>query len=579
MIRRFYATWLVFFFVLWPALARAGIEVVITGLGSDERGNAMARLSIREQANASELDESMVQRLNRQAPQEIREAMQPFGWYEATVQSDLSGSAPNWTARYHVVAGPYVRVETIDVEIVGEGKDFDGIARVIRRIPLHKDERLKHTDYENSKTQILSAAYNAGFLDAQWERHELVVDPSRLKADVHLRLNTGPRYYFGAIRIEQSRLDPEFIQRYIVLKPGDPFLAQQVLDQQFALGDLDYFDSVEIEPQRAETDAQHRIPLVVKTEPRNRSRYEFGVGYGTDTGARMSAGTEWRQINSQGHKIFTDIQLSQIKDTLSGEYRVPLGDKPTENLSFTATDTWEQLNDGESLSYGLGAALNRSPGDWQRKLYIQYLHEETDFGSEDTQADLFMPGVAFTRTQTDDPIRARQGWYLFTDVHGADKTLLSTANFVQVHAVLRTVMSPLRRFRLLGRAEWGASYVGEFDDLPASQRFFAGGDQSVRGYAYQSIGPRNSEGDVVGGKYLTVLSGEAEYRVWGDWAAAAFIDAGGADDDPGPKLYRGVGLGVRYRAPIGDLQIDFAHPLDGEDTRGVRIHFGVRVGL
>jgi translocation and assembly module TamA len=170
------------------------------------------------------------------------------------------------------------------------------------------------------------------------------------------------------------------------------------------------------------------------------------------------------------------------------------------------------------------------------------------------------------------------GWSLFVDVHGAHEAYVSDVSFLQGRTLLRGALPLGQRARLLLRAEFGASLVAEFDELPASQRFFAGGDQSVRGYSYQSLGPTDAEGKVIGGKFLTTYSVEAEYRIAGNWGAAVFADAGGADDDPAPALSRGVGAGLRYRAPIGTVQLDLAHPLDG-DEHGVRPHIGIRVGL
>jgi translocation and assembly module TamA len=292
----------------------------------------------------------------------------------------------------------------------------------------------------------------------------------------------------------------------------------------------------------------------------------------------VSLGTDWRRLNRYGHTINTDFRLSEIKNTLGGKYNIPLGSEPGESLSFSATVETEKLEDGDTRKYTIGTALNRQPGDWTRKLYLEFAHEESDFGETFATADLLTPGLALTRSKSDDPIYTRKGWYVFGDVHGALKNVLSTTSFLQVRGIARGVYSPLWRLRFIGRAEMGWSVVEQFGELPASQRFFAGGDQSVRGYAYQSLGPRDGDGNVVGGKYLSVFSGEAEYRVWNNWGAAVFMDAGGAEDDPGPDLSKSIGLGLRYRAPIGSLQLDLAHPLDGDEPP-IRIHIGVRVGV
>lgn len=600
--------------LLMAAAAEAEVRVVVEGIGGDELTNVETRLTIRQQRERKDLDDTLVERLNAQAKRDIETALQPYGYYSPTIESELTGKAPNWTARYKIDAGEATRIGEVDVQLLGEGKDNEGFKAALRRIErrLQPEQRLKHADYEDAKKQLADAAYAAGFLDAHWEKSELRVNPEARQANVVLHMQTGPRYLLGKITLEQQGLDAEFIERYIVLKEGDVFDPQELLDQQFALGDLGYFQSVEIEPKRAEADAEHHVPVVIHTTPRNRHRYEAGVGYGTDTGARLSLGTEWRRINKYGHNLDADMRLSQIKNAIGTNYRIPLGNEPGENVTLNATAESQQLEDGDSSKYTLGASLNRSPGDWQRRLYVEFIHEQSDFGTApdgsllpDTpgvNANLLTPGVSFTRTKTDDPINAREGWYLFTDVHGAHEKLLSDATFVRTYALLRAVYSFDWRTRLLGRVEGGANFHDDFSALPASQRFFAGGDQSVRGYDYQTIGTRDCNGNVIGGQYLTTFSVELERRVRGAWGGAVFVDGGSAwggdvddnrdgvldcpdssgDREFPPKLYYGAGLGLRYRAPVGTFSVDLAHPLTGEGDAqflGLRLHIGVRVGL
>ncbi|MGQ0618721.1 MAG: autotransporter assembly complex protein TamA [Panacagrimonas sp.] len=564
---------------LLPAqAAMAGVRVRIEGIDGAERSNVEARLSIRARGEQKGLDEAQVRRLHNQAPQDIREALQPFGWYSPEIDAELEGSAPDWTARYRIGLGPPTVVTSIDARFDGEGADFPPLTERLARPVLKLDERLDHARYEATKKRMSDAAFANGFLDAHWTESALRVEPAKREAHVVLHLDTGPRYYFGPVNIEQTVLRPEVIERYIDIRQGTVFNPQELLDLQFRLSDLGYYESIAIEPQRDLTDAEQRVPILVRTTPRARTKYDFGVGYGTDTGARLSAGTTWRRLNSYGHTLTTDFRLSEIKNTLAGDYRIPLGSKPGDSLSFNATAESEQLEAGDSLKYVLGTSLNRSPGDWQRRVYLEYTHEESEFGDSFTTADLMTPGVSFTRTEADDPIYSRRGWYFFGDTHGAVKNALSSTSFLQTRVILRGIYSPLRRLRLIGRSEIGYTVIEQFGELPASQRFYAGGDQSVRGYDYQSIGPRNEDGKVIGGRYLNVFSAEAEYRVLQNWGAAVFIDSGGADDHPNPALFTGVGAGLRYRVPIGSLQLDLAHPLDGDES-GVRVHIGIRVGV
>ncbi len=567
------------------ASAQAEVRVLVEGLqGEDERNNVETRLTIRQQRERKDLDDALIERLHAQAESDIKTALQPYGYYSPVITSELRHEGKDWIARYGIDAGPATRVSEIDIKLIGEGEKNEGFAQALRRVErrLKVDERLKHADYEDAKTQLADTAYANGFLDAHWQKSELRVNPDARQAQLILHLETGPRYRLGKITLEQEELAPDFIERYIVLHEGDDFDPQKLLDQQFALGDLGYFQSVEIEPRRAEADAEHRVPLTIRTTPRKNHRYEAGIGYGTDTGARLSLGTEWRRINRWGHNLDADARLSEIKNSLGANYRIPLGSEPNENVTLSATSEDQKLPDGDSSKYTLGVSLNRSPGDWQRRLYVEFIHEESELGSQTTTADLLTPGVSFTRTDIDDPINARQGWYLFTDVHGAQQNLLANTSFIRTYALLRGVYSFDWRTRVLGRVELGANFHDDFSELPASQRFFAGGDQSVRGYDYQTIGTRDDDGDVIGGQYLTTFSVELERRIKGPWGAAVFLDGGGADETFIPELFYGAGVGARYRAPVGTFSVDVAHPLSGdggEQLWGLRLHIGVRVGL
>ncbi|MGQ0697159.1 MAG: autotransporter assembly complex protein TamA [Panacagrimonas sp.] len=556
----------------------ARVRVEVTGLADVERANVEARLSIRMQADEAGEDTARIQRLHRQAENDIRQALQPFGYYSPTIATSLDPDGSNWVARYRIDAGPPTRVTAIDAQFQGEGAAFEPLADRLRRIPLKVKERLLHADYEATKKRMSDAALANGFLDAQWTAAELRVEPERHEAQASLLLQTGPRYFFGPVTVEQVGLNPELIERYMHIRPGDPFDPQALLDLQFRLSDLGYFQSVQIDPQRELADEQRRVPIRVSTTPRARSKYDFGVGYGTDTGARISVGSDLRRLNRHGHTLKSDFRLSQIKNTLGATYRVPLGVEAGDNLSFTAATESEKIDAGDTLKYLIGTAWNRSPNNLQQRYYLEFAHEESDFGDDRTTSDLLTPGVSLSRTVADDPIYTRRGWYLFGDVHGAVNKVLSNSSFLQTRLIGRAHYPLMRRLRLIGRAELGYSLVEQFDELPASQRFFAGGDQSVRGYSYQSIGPRDSDGNVIGGRYLSVFSVEGEYRVWNNWGAALFLDAGGADDNPGPRLFKGIGTGLRYRAPIGSLQFDIAHPMDGDES-GIRIHVGVRVGV
>ena len=559
-----------------PALA--GLKVTVNGVEGSERDNVEARLSILAYADEDGEDEAEIRRLHRRAEGDIRGALEAYGYYSPRVRGRLTGAGRKWAAVYDVEAGDPTQLGTVRVELDGEGHEFPALTRAVADSELRPGRRLQHAQYEATKAALARAAFDNGFLDARFTTHVLRVDPAQRRADVDLRLATGPRYYFGEVEVAQEGLDPEFIRRYVPIRPGDFFEPAKLLQAQFVLSDLGYFATVEVQPHR-ERAVDRRVPVTIATTPRPPRRYDIGLGYGTDTGARLTLGAEFRRLTDSGHRLRTDLRVSEIKNSIGADYRIPLGTRAGESLGFATGYTDEKVGDGYSRAYDFTITLSRVPGDWQRQLYLKHRYEQSfvpDTGLD--SAKLVLPGLTLTRGELDNAIHARLGWSLFLDVHGGHEAIVSDVTFAQGRALLRGALPLGERARFLMRAEFGGSLIDEFRELPVSQRFFAGGDQSVRGYAYQSLGPSDSDGNIIGGEYLTTYSAEAEYRIWGNWGAAAFFDLGGADDDPNPPLSRGVGAGLRYRAPVGMLQLDLAHPLDG-DERGIRPHIGIRVGL
>ncbi|HEU0197966.1 MAG TPA: BamA/TamA family outer membrane protein [Nevskiaceae bacterium] len=567
-------------------VARAGIAVHIHGLGSDERDNVEAQLSLLTYAKGLKgkpPEAAEVQPLLAQADADIRRALQPFGWYTPTIHNQVQHHGDNWVADYTVDAGPETDVIGIDIDLTGPGAKLPAlVAAARRRWPLKLGTRIKAQDYATVKDRLLGAAQAQGYLRARYTRHELKIDPAKRSAQVLLTLDTGPRFYFGPITVEQSRarLKPAVIQRYLTIHEGQPFKPSELLATQFALSDLGYFQDVELQPQRDAATPGHHIPVVVKLSYAKPFLYRFGVGYGTDTGARALAGVQWRRVNSRGHTVSVDLQPSQKISAAVARYDIPFGSVPGQKYELTAQGLKQNFQGINERLYSLGGARIHLQGVWKRRWYLSYVNDTYAIGGEPQRhSTLLMPGVSFSRTDIDNPIYPRHGWALSVDVHGAPQAgALSSTNFLSTRVKLNAVFPIDWRWRVLLRGEEGAIFSTHFDRLPPSQRFFAGGNGSVRGYSYRSLAPRNQYGRVVGGKYLTTGSLELDWDIHRPYGVAAFVDAGGADDVPDVRLHVGAGLGFRYLAPFGTLALDVAHPFD-RHSPAVRFDIAMRVGL
>jgi len=560
---------------------RVTVDFRITGLGEPELSNAYNWLGFVAEDQRGRLDYPRLKTLHDGAVQSIKKALQPYGFYEPTIEPTLTGGPKDYFARYVVDVQQATLWAPADIGLTGDGAADETLVHEIRSYAPRVGRRLRHSDYDALKTRALNTLREAGYLDARTTRAELRVDTAQHQAVAALTFDTGRHWNFGEVSFAGSdKVDLDLLRRYLRFSPGDSFSPQKMLDSQFALNDLDYFSDVQIEPLRDATEGD-RIPIRITLTDNKARRDDYGVGYGTDTGGRVTAATEFRRFNSRGHKLRLAVRASQKISGASTEYRIPVGGAPGEFLSFSGSAEQDNLAYGSSRDYRLGVALNRSGGPWKRIYYLRLHRSLFDFNQgDDNSVSLLTPGLSLSRQWLDDPAYARNGLSVFLDTHGAQSGILSDASFLQGRAVVKGALPVGRRGRVLGRVEFGATGVKGFADLPPDERFFAGGDQSVRGYGYQTIGAgRDDNGGTIGGRYLNVFSLELEqgFRQT-DWGAALFVDAGGIGDAPNPRLEYGVGVGARYRAPFGTLQIDLAHPLKAGEPP-VRLHIGVRVGL
>lgn len=565
--------------IVAPPVRAASVDVRISGVERAGLENVRAFLGIVQHDFTDEegVDPGIVRRLHQRAPREIRNALKPFGYYQVEVGDRLETDEDgNWTASYDIRPGPPVRLVNVDIRVEGEGADDPRFDRVLEQITLAEGERLLHADYEFAKTRLMELAAERGYLEARWVRNVLRVDTELREASAELVLDSGPRYAFGRIEFEHSVLSESFLQRYLRFAPGEPFESRKLLDLQYALDDSDYFQRVDVRARRDRAE-NGRIPVDVELEARPKHRYTFGIGFGTDTGPRVSVGRRTRYLNDRGHSLDMEAQIAEISSSLGVRYTIPLTEPWRERLEFDTSLREEEIGDGRSDLFELGGQFITADGGWQRSLSLRFERSRDRISGETTTRDLVMPGIGFGRSSFDDNIYASRGYRVAFDLSGGTETFGSDVSFARAQASGTGVYKVWEDARLIGRLQLGRVWVDEFDDLPLSQRFYAGGDQSVRGFDYQALGPKNDEGDVIGGRYLVVSSIELEQLLIGNWGAAIFVDHGNALADIDDPLRTSAGIGLRYRSPVGVFRVDVAKATDGDES--ARLHLSLGVNL
>ncbi|WP_136805175.1 autotransporter assembly complex protein TamA [Desulfosediminicola flagellatus] len=558
-------------------LKNVEVFLSINNAANEQKTSLLESFRLGEKEPKPELSERTIKRLHSAAPEEIRQAMQPFGYYDPHIDAKLENVSGTWYASYEIDSGPATELDRIEIKVNGDGANEPSVNDALVTTELITGQKLDHRKYEETKSKLSDALYNAGFIDAKFTHSEIKVYPSKHKADITLIVDSGPRFTYGTITVEQDILHPEFVEKFANIKHGDNFEANKLIDFQLALMDSNYFSEVEIMADR-EKAVGTEIPVIVKTEPKEPRRYTFGLGYGTDTGPRVTTGAELRRINRSGHKMRFDLRASEIEQTVSSQYQIPIKKITTDSLAFTASASSEQEGDIDTDQFKLVTSINDDWYGFRRRLYLSLERENFDIGEGTQTSNLLTPGIQLSRKYFDDPLFPRKGYSATLDIHGGLESPMTETTFLHTSLNARAVMPLSAQSRLLVRGEYGVIQSSEFDNLPPSQRFFAGGDQSVRGYGYQDLSPKNSDGDVIGGQYLAVFSIEADYLFYKNFGMAAFFDAGNASEDFMPGLKTAAGLGLRYRSPVGMIRVDLATPLESSED-SYRLHISIGADL
>lgn len=555
----------------------AGVLTVgVEGLAEGPlRDNVLAHLDIHNFNGKPVPKESELQWLHANAERQIQTALQPFGYYEARIDGSLDRTAAGWQARYRIELGRTLPIVLADIRIYGEAAHDAVFQKLLDQTPLTKGAMLDQPKYEKFKQDLEALATERGYFDARFTEHAIQIDLQAYEAVVKLHYETGKRYQFGDISFKQNILSPKLLARYPRFKPSDPYDANQLLKLQGDLGGSNYFSQVRINPS---PDAKTTtVPIDVELEPNKRHKYSAGLGYGTDTGPRGKLKVENRWINRQGHRYEAELQLSPIQSHLGGKYIIPGRDPVTEEYALNASYTRQDYEDQYFERFLLGGSWRQERGNWVRVYNLNLQQEDYQIADEPRFSSfLLVPGLDWTWVNADDRLNTKRGLLFGFGLRGATTALLSDIDFVQATARMKGIYALNDANRFIARAEIGSTWLDDdFQKLPASLRFFTGGDASVRGYAFNSIGPTNARNKVVGGKNLLVGSLEYERMVWNNWGVALFVDTGDAFNGASPELKTGAGLGVRWRSPLGPVRIDFATGLDRPPGDTFRFSFSI----
>lgn len=558
--------------LLFSASSLAKVNLEIDGIEKEVKDNVDAYLS-----SIPEADYSTTLRFQSRLQKMIVEALNALGYYHSEISFEVKEvEGKDDVLSVDITLGEVTQLEVVDIVISGEAENDPDFLKLIAQSGLRRGEALNHGKYDSLKSSLRNLALQKGYFNGSYTVSRLEVAPELNQAFVRLHYDSGIRYQFGKTTIEGSQIDENRVASLQPYKEGDPYLVSKVGEHNQNLSNTDWFSSVFVEPDLNNLDGGRELPMKVSLSPQARNQFETGIGYSTDVGVRGTF--KWKKpwINSRGHSFDSSFSISEPEQYITSSYKIPLEDVLHEYYQIQYGLKKVDNRDTQSLESNL--SLERHwlvDSGWHRTMFIRYLLESYEQGVLDDVGQFVLPGFTFSRTRT----RTRGSLITWGDkqsvtIEYGTSSFVSETNVVRLLASTSWIRSVGENHRGVFRMGGGANFVEDFDKLSPSLRFFAGGDNNLRGYEYESISPRDSSGALAGAKYMATGAVEYQYRLTGNWWGAVFIDGGDAFNYT-PEWKTGTGFGVRWVSPVGPIRLDFAWGLDSDPSERFRVHFSL----
>lgn len=552
----------------------AELRIEISGVPDKLEENV--RLSIGEPRDERERS---LERYIDSLPALSKTALSALGYYGADVDVDRRDVGEDTVLQLRITPNDPVRIGVINVRIDGAASLDGEYMPVLGQLPLQRNAVFVSGAYDGAKGVLLGRAQDLGYFDFKLTRTEVRVSRRQLTADITLIADSGERHVFGEVVWNSEVLSDAFLERWLPFAEGDPYEARKVGELTRNLQNAGYFDSVRVVPQRDRRYGR-TVPVRVSLTRKDANQVGLGIGYSTeDDGPRGRITWAKPLINSRGHSASAELGLSAVRQNASVAYRIPRGRDPL--LNYYSVEYGLQNEDRDDEVRSFLSTLNvqrvtRLRHEWNESLFVRWEREISVVSGRELETNLVLPGIGYGRTRSKGrPFPSWGQTTAFQFLYGSRK-LLSSIDFYKSIVQFKYLRAVTPRNTLIGTLQYGAISTNDFTRVPVSQRFFAGGDRSIRGYKYRDVSPRDPAGDPVGGRYLEILNAEYNYRFADRWSAAVFVDAGRAFNTFSHPYSAGAGVGIRWQSPVGPFRIDVGHPIgDNELDRGFRVHLSL----
>lgn len=554
-------------------------------------------LEIQRYRQIDDLGATELSRLMVAAEGNARELLATLGYFAPALTLELNetpaAKAPR-EVRITVDPGEPTRVRQVQIDFSGAiAADATAAAQreAIRNDwPLRAGQTFTQLGWDNAKSAALRSLTAKRFPTGSVALSRAEIDADRGEASLRVDYQSGPAYRFGPLEVRgNERYDADAARRIARVPTGSDYDQQKLLDAQQRLASSGYYDSVFL---TLDTDGSNPLwaPVIAQVREAPLQKVVLGVGFTTDSGPRVSLDHIHNRMPLLGWRAVSKLLVDRETKSLGTEWNAVPDDKGWR--SFGAGQLKSETSGSYKVDSGrLRGGLAKSSDHIDYNYFLQYDYAKNRGINAPPSASALSVNWGWTGRYFDDPGVPTRGHGLALEL-GAGYTLTGEhLPFTRIYGRWLGIVpldwgstgdsaSAARSSRLQLRAEAGALTAKQSAQIPATLMFLTGGDTTVRGYGYRQIGTERTDGQIIAGRYMTVASVEWQrpfvYRgKLTEWESAVFIDAGSVADRPGDlKTKVGIGVGARWRSPVGPVQADLAY---GVDTKKFRLH--LRLGF
>jgi translocation and assembly module TamA len=570
---------LLILFALLPACGVRAADERVTLVVSDELRPLLEKhLDFLDRRPEHGLDAGGRVALLRRARKEIGEMLATEGYFSPAIEGE-EGEGGGF--RIVVTPGRRTTIASVDLRFAGdlirnEGERPARLAALKGAWSLPVGQPFRQADWDAAKQRLLDGLSVNEYAAAAIADSHAVIDPETGSASLAVEVDSGPVFRFGPLEVSGlSDYDLSLIERYRPPTPGEPYNQDRLLRFQTALQNTAYFSSVVVDIDRNSATPEAAPVRIHLTEAKPK-RLGFGFGMSSNTGYRVETSYRDAHFLNNAHNLVSGIRIEQRRQLGYADVFLPPSlSGYLDSVGVLAEHT--NISGLQTQRQSVGVVRTIPRGNIENRFALNYQHEVlTPDGSLKSSRNALTANWSWTRRSVDSILNPRDGHVINVQLGGAAQALLSDRNFGRVYGRYQLFLPAINRDVIILRAEGGVTVASSRDGVPQDFLFRTGGAQTVRGYAYQSLGVTDGSA-TVGGRYLAVTS--AEYVHWykGDWGVAAFVDAGNANDER--KLFKmnlGYGFGPRWKSPAGPIAVDLAY---GQADHRVRLQFAVAIAF